>query len=102
MSDERVMNRWLVVAGAILIQVSLGALYAWSVFTTKITIPLADGGQYEFSASEAAWIFSVGLAVFAIVMVFAGRLQAKIGPRPIFHYRWHSVRRRLHTRGILR
>lgn len=83
MSDERVMNRWLVVAGAILIQVSLGALYAWSVFTKKITVSLADGGQYGFSASQAAWIFSAGLAVFAIVMVFAGRLQAKIGPRPI-------------------
>ena len=33
--------------------------------------------------TEAAWGFSAGLATFAVVMVLAGRLQAKLGPRPI-------------------
>ncbi|MBN1162973.1 MAG: OFA family MFS transporter [Candidatus Krumholzibacteriota bacterium] len=80
MTEERVMNRWIVVVGAILIQLCLGAIYAWSVFTRQITIP--DGG-YGFSAKEAAWVFSAGLATFAVVMVLAGRLQAKLGPRPI-------------------
>lgn len=74
------MNRYFVVVGAILIQLCLGAIYAWSVFTKKITA--VDGG-YGFSASQAMWIFSAGLAAFAVVMVLAGRLQAKIGPRPI-------------------
>ncbi|MBN2295082.1 MAG: OFA family MFS transporter [Pirellulales bacterium] len=83
MSEERVMNRWLVVVGAILIQLCLGAIYAWSVFTKKVTLSLDEGGLYGFSASEAAWIFSAGLATFAVVMVLAGRLQAKVGPRPI-------------------
>lgn len=83
MSDQRTMNRWWVVVGAILIQLCLGAIYAWSVFTKKITIPLDSGGLYGFTASDAAWIFSAGLATFAVVMVAAGRLQAKIGPRPI-------------------
>ena len=79
MSDEKkVMNRWLVVVGAIFIQLALGAIYAWSVFTKKITDP---EGIYAFTAKEAAWIFSAGLATFALVMVFAGRLQAKIGPK---------------------
>lgn len=75
------MNRWLVVPGGILIQLCLGAIYAWSVFTKQITIPVADGGIYGFSAKEAAWIFSAGLASFAVVMVLAGRLQVKTGPR---------------------
>ncbi|MBU0637952.1 MAG: OFA family MFS transporter [Planctomycetes bacterium] len=75
---ERVMNRWLVVVGAILIQLALGAIYAWSVFTKKITA--ADGG-YEFTAGQAAWVFSAGLAAFAFVMLFAGRWQAASGPR---------------------
>ncbi|MBN2216079.1 MAG: OFA family MFS transporter [Pirellulales bacterium] len=83
MSDQRTMNRWWVVVGAILIQLCLGAIYAWSVFTKKITLPLDEGGLYGFSETEAAWIFSVGLATFAVVMIIAGRLQAKIGPRPI-------------------
>ncbi|MCK4569478.1 MAG: OFA family MFS transporter [Bacteroidales bacterium] len=33
MENKKVMNRWLVVVGAILIQLALGAIYAWSVFT---------------------------------------------------------------------
>jgi MFS transporter, OFA family, oxalate/formate antiporter len=81
--NEKTMNRWLVAGGAILIQLCLGAIYAWSVFTKKITIPVAEGGDYGFSATQAAWVFSAGLATFAIVMVLAGRLQAKIGPRPV-------------------
>lgn len=83
MTEDRVMNRWIVVGGAILIQLCLGAIYAWSVFTNKLTIPLDSGGEYGFTASQTAWVFSAGLATFAVVMVLAGRLQAKIGPRPI-------------------
>ena len=71
-------NRWLVVAGAILIQLALGALYAWSVFTKLLTDP---EGIYRFTATQTAWVFSAGLATFALVMVLAGRWQAKTGPR---------------------
>jgi MFS family permease len=74
------LNRWLVVAGAIIIQLALGALYAWSVFTARLT-DLA--GAYAFTASETAWVFSTGLATFAIVMVLAGRILPKTGPRPL-------------------
>lgn len=73
MTDQKVMNRWFVAVGAILIQLALGAIYAWSVFTPRLT---KVGGAYEFSAGQAAWIFSIGLFVFALVMVWAGR---KIG-----------------------
>jgi len=83
MSEQKVMNRWLVVVGAIVIQLCLGAIYAWSVFTKKITLSVAEGGEYGFTATQAAWIFSAGLATFAVVMVMAGRLQAKLGPRPL-------------------
>lgn len=80
MPQEKVMNRWLVVVGAILIQLCLGAIYAWSVFTKKLAAP--DGG-YEFTATQTQWIFSAGLATFAIVMLFAGRWQARVGPRRV-------------------
>jgi MFS family permease len=74
------MNRWFVVIGAILIQLALGAIYAWSVFTAQLTDP---EGAYHFTASETAWVFSAGLATFAIVMVFAGRLLPRVGPRAL-------------------
>jgi MFS transporter, OFA family, oxalate/formate antiporter len=75
-SEQKVQNRWMVVVGAILIQFCLGAIYAWSVYTT----PLKDAG---WSKTETQWVFSAGLAFFAIVMVIAGRLMPKVGPRKL-------------------
>jgi len=79
-STPKSFNRWLVVAGAVLIQLALGAIYAWSVFTARLTDP---NGAYAFTASETAWVFSAGLATFAIVMVFAGRWLPRVGPRAL-------------------
>ena len=73
-------NRWLVVVGAIMIQLALGAIYAWSVFTARLT---DIDGVYAFSASQAAWVFSAGLVTFAIVMVLAGRILPRTGPRKL-------------------
>ena len=75
-STEKVMNRSLVVVGALLIQLCLGAIYAWSVFT-----PYLKKAPFNFSTTQTQAVFSVGLATFAIVMVLAGRWQAKYGPR---------------------
>ena len=82
-SETKSFCRWWVVFGAILIQLCLGAIYAWSVFTKRITVPTEDGGEYGFSATQAAWVFSLGLATFAVVMVLAGRLLPKVGPRAL-------------------
>ncbi|HEX5630185.1 MAG TPA: OFA family MFS transporter [Acidimicrobiia bacterium] len=68
-------RRWTVVAGAILIQLCLGAIYAWSVFTPVLT---GDGG---WTKTETQIVFSVGLATFALVMVAAGRRLTTWGPR---------------------
>ena len=78
--ESKKLNRWLVVVGAVLIQLALGAIYAWSVFTARLT---DAAGVYGFTASETAWVFSTGLATFAIVMVLAGRALPRTGPRPL-------------------
>lgn len=70
----KLQNRWLVVLGAVLIQLALGAIYAWSVFTPALK---AAG----WSKLETQIVFAVGLAAFALVMVGAGRLLARWGPR---------------------
>ncbi|MEE9416395.1 MAG: OFA family MFS transporter, partial [Acidimicrobiales bacterium] len=69
-----VSRRWTVVVGAVLIQLCLGAIYAWSVFTPA----LKDSG---WSNLQTQIVFSAGLASFAIVMVFAGRNLESWGPR---------------------
>ena len=80
MGNGVVKNRWFVVIGAILIQLALGAIYAWSVFTPKLT---DVNGQYQFTAGQAAWIFSAGLFFFALVMIWAGRKLAQFGPQKL-------------------
>ena len=80
MENKKVMNRWLVVVGAILIQLALGAIYAWSVFTPGLT---NAEGIYQFTAGQAAWVFSAGLFFFALVMIWAGRKLSTIGPQKL-------------------
>lgn len=73
---QRVSSRGLVVLGAVLIQLCLGAIYAWSVFTPA----LKDSG---WSKAQTQIAFSVGLATFALVMVYAGRKLPVFGPRKL-------------------
>ena len=68
-------NRWLVVVGALIIQMCLGAIYSWSVFVG----PLKD--VFSYSTTQTQIVFSLALATFALVMIFAGKLQDKMGPR---------------------
>jgi OFA family oxalate/formate antiporter-like MFS transporter len=75
MAEQKVMNRWLVVVGGILIQLCLGAIYAWSVFTPS----LAGAG---WTKAQTQFVFSAGLVSFAVVMVLAGYyLMPRLGPR---------------------
>lgn len=77
MSEQKVMNRWLVVVGGILIQLCLGAIYAWSAFTNKLT-------TQGYAKWQTQVIFSVGLLTFAVVMaLIAGRWQKKVGPKKV-------------------
>jgi len=76
MKNQKIQNRGLVVIGAILIQLALGNLYAWSVFTSE----LVEGG---WSKAQTQIVFAVGVAVFAIVMVISGRMMPKYGPKKL-------------------
>ncbi len=76
MSNGNIKNRWFVVVGAILIQLCLGAIYAWSVFTPSLV-------EADWTKAQTQAVFAAGLALFAIVMVIAGRLLPKWGPRKL-------------------
>lgn len=79
MSRARVPNRWFIVVAGILVQLCLGAIYAWSAFTGKLT---DANGPYQFSRTQTQIVFSVGLLTFAVVMaLIAGNWQKKVGAR---------------------
>jgi OFA family oxalate/formate antiporter-like MFS transporter len=73
--EEKIMNRWIVVLGALMVQICLGALYIWSVFK----VPLMQHFQWEALAVNKA--FAINAMMGATVGLVAGRIQDKIGPR---------------------
>ncbi|MFX1391076.1 MAG: OFA family MFS transporter [Promethearchaeota archaeon] len=78
MSEEQnVRNRWIVVIGAIMIQLALGTIYSWGTLTQYVS-------PYVHEIEEVTvYVFGVGLLSFAITMIFAGKLQQKYGPKNI-------------------
>ncbi len=78
-AEARVMNRWTVIAGALLIQLALGAVYAFSIFTS----PLSESLGYDSKSFAILGIFSAAIAVFAVTMIVAGRVQDRKGPRVV-------------------
>ncbi len=68
------MNRWFCVLGGVLMNLGLGALYAWSLFVPALQQEL------NISREQASNIFSIAIAVFAVFFLIAGRLQDKKGP----------------------
>lgn len=67
--------RWVVLWAGVLIQIVLGGIYAWSAY-----IPSLRAG-FGLTTSQAASIFGLTIAVFALSMIPAGRLMPRIGPR---------------------
>lgn len=76
MASGKIKNRWFVVIGAVLIQLALGALYAWSLFTKAL-----QEDPYNFTTSQTQAIFTSAIVTFAIVMIFAGIQMKKFGPK---------------------
>ncbi len=74
---HREVNRWSVVAGALIVQVILGTVYAFSVFVKPLQ------AEFGWDRSTTQWAFSFALASFAITMIPAGRLQDRLGPRKV-------------------
>lgn len=66
----------MVVAAGTAINLALGALYAWSMFKEPLT-----KAPYNLTNAQTAWPYSIACLTFALVMVPAGRLQDRMGPR---------------------
>ena len=77
MIHDKHLSRWTVVTGALIVQVILGTVYAFSVFVKPLE------AEFLWSRTTTQWAFSFALASFALAMIPAGRLQDHIGPRKV-------------------
>ncbi|MEG3042119.1 MAG: OFA family MFS transporter [Clostridium sp.] len=70
-------KKWLVVFGAVLVQLCIGAVYSWSLFNQ----PLID--KFHWQKNDVIFTFSITIFIFAFTTIFSGNLQDKIGPRKV-------------------
>ena len=73
----RTINRWMIAAAGVLMQVALGAVYAWSVFRA----PLVK--QFGWSISEVTLTFTIGIFVLGIAAFLGGLWLNRKGPRVV-------------------
>jgi MFS family permease len=62
------------------LNLALGILYAWSVFSKQLVEPLERGG-FGWTRTQATMPYTIAIACFALMMVPGGRLQDRLGPR---------------------
>ncbi len=70
-------ERWWIAFAGILLQMALGAVYAWSVFR----IPLAK--QFHWTISQVTLTFTIAIFVLGFASFFGGLWLKKVGPRVV-------------------
>lgn len=71
---EKVKNRWLVAASAVGIHLSIGSVYAWSVYTKPLI------AQFGWGLKETQFTFSLAIFFVGMSAAFLGKFIEKIGP----------------------
>src|SRR3982074_832219 len=71
------LERWWIALAGILLQMALGAVYAWSVFR----VPLAK--QFNWSISEVTLTFTIAIMVLGFASFFGGLWLKRVGPRVV-------------------
>jgi MFS transporter, OFA family, oxalate/formate antiporter len=67
---------WRVTMAGLGINLALGVLYSWSIVVEGM-----KEAEWDWSASQFSLPYSVACLVFCLIMVPAGRMQDKLGPR---------------------
>src|SRR5882672_9654223 len=68
-------NRWLIAAAGVVMQVALGAVYAWSVFRIPLTT------TYGWTISQVTLTFELAILVLGFASFVGGLFMARVGPR---------------------
>jgi OFA family oxalate/formate antiporter-like MFS transporter len=70
-------NRWGIAVAGFLMQMALGAVYAWSVFRTPLV------RQFHWSIEEVTFTFTVSIFVLGVACFFGGLWLNLKGPRVV-------------------
>lgn len=76
-ANQNVTNRWVIATAGVVMQVALGAVYAWSVFRR----PLSD--HYGTGVAEVNTAFSIAILALGFAAFAGGVWMNKSGPRVV-------------------
>lgn len=76
-------NRWLIPPAALAVHLSIGQIYAYSVFNAPLTkvIGITQSAPDDWKLTEIGWIFSIALAVLGASAALFGTWMERVGPR---------------------
>ncbi|MGC1371295.1 MAG: OFA family MFS transporter [Candidatus Sulfotelmatobacter sp.] len=75
--SERLPNRWGIAAAAVIMQICLGAVYAWSVFVK----PLVN--TQHWTLTQVSLAFTINVFFIGVGTVIGGLWMDKAGPRKV-------------------
>lgn len=75
--ENRTPNRWLIAAAGVVMQIALGAVYAWSVFRIPLTT------TYGWTISQVTGTFELAILVLGFASFAGGEWMRKVGPRRV-------------------
>lgn len=77
MAEERLPNRWGIAIAAVIMQICLGAVYAWSVFVK----PLVN--TQHWTLKEVSLSFTINVFFIGVGTVIGGLWMGTAGPRKV-------------------
>ena len=75
--ESRNPNRWLIAAAGVVMQIALGAVYAWSVFRIPLTT------TYGWTISQVTLTFELAILVLGFASFAGGEWMRRVGPRRV-------------------
>ena len=78
-------NRWRVPVASVLIHLSIGSVYAWSIFNPALVRihGVVVSAPEDWSLKQVVWVFTVAIVCLGLSAAFAGRWLEKVGPRTV-------------------
>ena len=76
-------SRWLVPPAALCVHLSIGQVYAFSVFNLPMTklIGITEPAPGDWKLTELGWIFSIAIVILGLAAAFTGTWLDRVGPR---------------------
>ena len=76
-------SRWLVPPAALAVHLSIGQIYAYSVFNEPMSrlLGVSESAPGDWSLATLGWIFTIALAVLGASAAIFGKWLERVGPR---------------------